>query len=68
MEGSPMVQTTHATNLRFLEKLGQSQGGARASLRLLQFLSDSSVPTLTPAMEAGLSDRVWDIRDLREAV
>jgi hypothetical protein len=44
--------------------VGKPVGGVLPAFRLLQFLPDSSVIAVTPAMEAMITDHVWDMAEL----
>jgi hypothetical protein len=54
----------HAINERLQQEIREPQSGHRASLRLLQLLPDPQNASLTPAMEAKITDRVWSIAAL----
>jgi hypothetical protein len=49
----------HLIDERLQQKMGESLGCAVPLVRLLQLLPDSS-----NAMEAGITDRVWDLSEL----
>jgi hypothetical protein len=55
---------SHAIAERLQQKVGQSVGRVLPALRLLQLLPDHKTLRVTPAMEAGITDRVWTLADL----
>ena len=58
-----MRRLTRLTNA-FSQEVGEPVGRVLPALRLVQLLPDSQTLRVTPAMEAGITDRVWTLADL----
>jgi hypothetical protein len=54
----------HAPDERLLEKTGEPRGDRGPILPVLQLRSRHQTLRVTPAMEAGIADRVWSIEEI----
>jgi hypothetical protein len=59
--GQPAI---HALNQCIQQESRESRAHARSVLHVLQLLPDSQTLRVTPAMEAGITDHVWELSEV----
>jgi hypothetical protein len=61
---APVVQAAHTANLRVLEETGELKTALALHFAYYNFCRVHGKLRVTPAMEAGLTDHVWSLKEL----